>query len=84
MYTNTNTMKTIRVIKIIELLNKYPIEMILAKQFILSGVKNEQELQNLLKSNNKIPVFLRLKIQNAYRDIELMIININDIPDILK
>jgi hypothetical protein len=69
------------ILKQIISLEEYPIEYVLAKQFILAGIRSEAELQEALKSESKISMGMRWKIQNAYRDI--VVTEIVDISRVL-
>jgi len=73
-------MKIADIIKRIKSLEEYPIEYVLAKQFISAGIKSEAELQTILKAESNISMGMRWKIQNAYRDIIVTkIVDINKV-----
>ncbi len=70
---------------LIRLLEKYPIEILLAKKLAMDGIDTEAKFIESMKGNNDFSHHIKNRIQNAFRDIERShIYDFKNIPDVFK
>ena len=75
-------METNKILSLIKTINKFPVDVILVKELILSGVDTEEKLFSLLKDEQLIPQHTKVSMQNYFRDINTGFYDINKIPTI--
>jgi hypothetical protein len=78
-------METKKVINLVKIFEKIPVELVLTKHLIMNGIDTEQKLVDLLKSENTISQGTKVKIQNYFRDLVFSkILDIDKVPNVFK
>lgn len=68
-----------------KIFEKTPVELILTKHLIMNSINTEQELVDLLKTENTISQGMKVKIQNYFRDLVVSkILDIDKVPNVFK
>ena len=62
-------MNRTEIVEFINTVEKYSLEVILTKHLILDGLDTEEKLTTFLKSQDRISMTVRVRIQNSFRDI---------------
>lgn len=73
-----------KIFSVLSKLDKYPIEIIFAKQLWLIGIDSEERMVEELKKYPALSGVIKNKLQNATRDIERGFYKLNDIPTLFK
>jgi hypothetical protein len=74
-------MENKKLLEMLKTLEKYPLEVIFAKEIILNGIQTEEEFVDLLQTHTTLAYPTKVKLQNAYRDIKNGFYDINKIPN---
>lgn len=78
-------METKKVINLVKIFEKTPVELVLTKYLIINGVDTEEKLVELLKNEKTISGPMKVKIQNYFRDLVFSkIIDIDKVPNVFK
>lgn len=78
-------METKKVINLVKIFEKTPVELVLTKHLIINGVDTEEKLLELLKNEKTISQPMKVKIQNYFRDLVFSkIIDIDKVPNVFK
>jgi hypothetical protein len=78
-------METKKVINLLKIFEKTPVELVLTKHLIMNGIDTEQKLVDLLKNENTISQGTKVKIQNYFRDLVFSkILDIDKISNVFK
>lgn len=72
--------KVSNLLKVTASLEKYPIGLVLCKQFIEAGIDTEEKLVALLKTTEDIKQPMKLTLQNYFRDIRNGFYDLKKIP----
>lgn len=78
-------METKKILNLVKIFQKTPVELVLVKHLIMNGVDTEEKLLDLFKTENSISQVIKVKMQNHFRDLVVSkTLDIGKIPNVFK